>query len=74
VITRKLKEVNQALGSITTQDDLAQFLSNSKNSQELNGLVEDIHDAFIGYQVCPPILLTCIASNDAPDLTTTRYL
>ena len=74
MITRKLKEVNQALDSITTQNDLAQFLSNSKNAQELNGLVEDIHDAFIGYQVCAPKLLTCIPPNDAPDLTTTRYL
>ena len=74
MVTRKLKEVNQTLGSITTKNDLAQFLSNSKNVQEFNGLVEDIRDAFIGYQVCASKLLTCIAPNDALDLTTTRYL
>ena len=59
---------------MTTQSGLAQFLSNSKNAQQLNGLVEDIRDAFIGYQVCAPKLLTCIVPNDTPDLTTTRYL
>jgi hypothetical protein len=58
-----LKEINQTLGSITAQTGLAQFLSNSKDAQELNGLVEDIRDAFIGYQVCGPKLLTCIAPN-----------
>jgi hypothetical protein len=54
VIARKLREVGQALDSITTQKDLAQFLNNTRNAQRLNDLVEDIRDALIGYQVCTP--------------------
>ena len=51
-MTRKLKEASQALDSITTQNNLAQSLNNTENAQKLNGLVGDIHDALISYQVC----------------------
>jgi hypothetical protein len=73
VITRKLKVIDQALDSITTQNDLAQFLTNTENAQKLDGLVVDIHDALMGYQVCTPKPLPLIASNNTPDLTTARY-
>ena len=72
--TRKLKEVGRALDSITTQKDLAQFLSDAENAQKLNDLVEDIRDALIGYQVCTSNPLVLITSDNAPDLITTRYL
>ena len=51
---RKLKEVGLALHSITTQKDLAHFLSSSENAQELNSLVGDVRDALMEYQVCTP--------------------
>jgi hypothetical protein len=69
VITRKLKVVGQALDSIATRNDLKQFLNDDDNAQKFNGLVEDIHDALMDYQVCTPKPLTHIASNNVPDLT-----
>jgi hypothetical protein len=62
VIARKLKDVNQTLDSITTQNDLVQFLNNTENAQKLDGLVGDIHDALMCYQVCAPKPLVLITS------------
>jgi hypothetical protein len=62
VIARKLKDVNQTLDSITTQNDLVQFLNNTENAQILDGLVGDIYDALMGYQVCAPKPLMLITS------------
>jgi hypothetical protein len=73
-IARKLKVVGQALDSITTQKDLVQFLNNTENAWKLNDLVEDVHDALKGYQVCTPKPLTHIISDNAPDFITARYL
>jgi hypothetical protein len=53
-VSRKLKEASKALESITVRKDLAQFLDIVNNAQKLNGLVEDIRDALMGYQVCIP--------------------
>jgi hypothetical protein len=53
--------VNQTLDSITTQNDLGQFLNNTENAQKLDDLVGDIYDALMDYQVCaakPLILIT----------------
>jgi hypothetical protein len=69
-----LKEIGQALDSITTQKDLAQFLNNTENAQKLNGLVGDIHDTLMDYQVLISEPLTLIASNNTPDLIAARYL
>ena len=69
-ITRKLKEIGQALESVLAREDL----SVTKNAWELNGLVGDIHGAFMDYQVCTPKPLTLVTSKNAPDLITARYL
>ena len=53
-VTRKLEEIGQTMHPIVTQNDLANFLNNSMNVQELNGLVEDIRHALRDYQVCIP--------------------
>ena len=50
--SRKLKEIGKAMNSITTQEDLADFLKVPGNAQGLNSLVEDIRYALIDYQVC----------------------
>jgi len=42
------------MGSVATQEDLALFLGISKNAQKVNGLVEDIRDALMEYQVWSP--------------------
>jgi len=36
---------------MTTQGDIAQFLSNAENAQKLNDLVDDIREAVMDYQV-----------------------
>jgi hypothetical protein len=69
-----LEEVGQALNSVATRSSLAQFLNDTKNAEELNGLVEDIRDALMSYQVSTPKPLALIASNDTPDFITARYL
>ena len=62
-ITRKLKEVGQAMGSMTSQNNLATFLDDPENAQWVNGLVEDIHHALMDYQVCTPKRLTLTGSD-----------
>ena len=52
--SRKLKEIEQSMDSITTQEDLTLFLNDPENAQRLNGLVEDIRYALMEYQVCAP--------------------
>ena len=74
VSTRKLKEIGQALDSITAQKDLTQFLNDMENAQKLNGLVGDIHDTLMDYQVFISQPLALIASNITPDLIAARYL
>jgi len=39
------------MGSVATQEGLARFLGIPKNAQEVNGLVEDVRDALVDYQV-----------------------
>ena len=53
-IARELEEVGRALASVTTQNDLTDFLNDPGNVQRLNGLVEDIRYALMNYQVCIP--------------------
>ena len=49
---RKLKEIVQAMDSMISRNDLADFFKNPENAQELNGLVEDIRHALMDYRVC----------------------
>jgi len=59
-IARKLKEAGQTLEVVTTRNDLAHFLSNPKNAQGVNSLVEDIRYAMMDYQVCTQMGLSLI--------------
>jgi hypothetical protein len=73
-IGRELEEVRKALDLMGTQKNIAKFLNNAENAQKVNGLVDDIHDALMNYQVCTsnnslPICLTIKL-----DFITTRYL
>ena len=36
------------------QEDVVGFLVAAENIQRINGLVEDVHEALMGYQVCTP--------------------
>ena len=53
-VARKLKEVDQVMGSMTSQNNLVDFLDDPENAQRVNSLVEDIHYALMDYQVCAP--------------------
>ena len=73
-IRRKLEEVRKTLDSMGAQKDIVKFLNNSGNAQRVNGLVEDVRDALVDYQVCLSnhSLLPCLTFT--PDFITTRYL
>ena len=50
------------------------FLANTENAERINGLVEDIREVMIDYQVCVSnyLFLSCLTF--VLDFTTTRYL
>ena len=59
---------------MTTQKDIAQFLSNAENAQKLNDLVDDIRGAVMDYQVRTSNGLSLSASNTWADFLTAGYL
>jgi len=60
--------------SITSHENLALFLKSPENAQGLNGLVEDVRDALIEYQVCSPKSLALVVANICSDFVATRHL
>jgi len=69
-----LEGVHQDLVLLSEQGKVEGFFNNIKNADELSGLVEDIRDAMMDYQVCMPhcSFLPCLML--ALDFVTTRYL
>jgi len=61
-ISRKLKEIGQAMALMATQEDLADFFKNPENARKVNDLVEDVRYALTDYQVRTPKTLTHIVS------------
>jgi len=60
VIGRKLQKILQELELLTKQGGAGGFLNNPKNAERLRGLVGDVGDAVMDYQVCgqsEPIML-----------------
>ena len=51
-INRKLKDVHRDLTQLAGQGMATGFLTNTENTQRINGLVEDIHEVMMDYQVC----------------------
>jgi hypothetical protein len=74
VIARKLEEVHQDLTQLMGRCLAVGFLTNTENAQRINGLVEDIHEVMMDYQVCMSNYLfpTCLMF--VLDFTTTRHL
>ena len=50
-ITRKLEDVRRDLSSLEEQGNVEGFFNNVKNADRLGGLVEDVRDAMLEYQV-----------------------
>ena len=55
--SRRLKDVHQGLTLPAGQEKIIEFLTNTKNVQRINGLVEDIHEVLMDYQVCMSICI-----------------
>lgn len=71
-ITRKLDDIHRSLPE--SQGNIMEFLTNAENAQKINGLVGDIHEALIDYQVCMSITFILLYLKSTPDFTATRYL
>ena len=50
---RKLDKVLQQLIPLAEQGMVKRFLNGTEDVDKLSGLVEDIRDAMMDYQVCP---------------------
>jgi len=61
------------MGSVATQEDLAIFLGIPKNAQEVNGLVEDIRDALMDYQVWFPKRQALVGADIYSGFVATRH-
>ena len=72
-VTRKLQAVHQDLDLVAKQGNVEGFFRNLENADMFSGLVEDIRDAMMEYQVClgdaslAPLTF-------APDFVAARYL
>ena len=53
-VDRKLEDIRQGLVLLGEQGMAKGFFNNVKNADTLGGLVEDIRDAMLDYQVCAP--------------------
>jgi hypothetical protein len=51
-ISRKLEDIHQDLTRLAGQGMAVGFLTNTEDAQRINGLVEDIREVTIDYQVC----------------------
>ena len=74
-VSRKLEEVHQELDLLAGQGETAGFLANAETTQKISGLVEDIREVMMDYQVralTHPFLLPSLTN--APDLVATRHL
>jgi len=72
-IARKLEKIDHAIGPVATREDLALFLGIPKNAQKVNSLVEDIRDALMDYQVCPPKGLALLIADIYSGFVATRH-
>ena len=69
-----MQDVLRDLVPLEKQGKVEGFFNNSENAAQLGGLIEDIRDAILEYQVCasnsssPPLLIFL------PDLAATRHL
>jgi len=74
MIARKLGDVHQDLVPLAEQGNIVGFLTSAENVQRINGLVEDIREALMDYQVCVLNYLPPPCSTLVLDLVATRYL
>ena len=74
-ITRRLEGVRLDLTTLAEQGKIESFLNNAGDANKLGGLLEDIRDAIMDYQVCTsPSHLALQHVIFEPDFIATRYL
>ena len=74
-IFRKLESILRDLEPLVAQGKVEGYFNHVKNVDKLGGLVGDIHDGVVAYQVCTYELLFIPAPlTFALDFITTRYL
>ena len=56
-VSRKLEEIHQELDPLAGQGEIAAFLVNVESAQRIGGIVEDIRQVMMDYQVCALALL-----------------
>ena len=74
-ISRKLEEIHQELDLLVGQGKIVGFLANTETARKIGGLVEDIREVMMDYQVrilTGPFLLPFLTNS--PDLVATGYL
>ena len=52
-LSRKLDDILEDLAPLERLDKAKQFLDSTQNLNMLCGLIADIHDVVMDYQVCP---------------------
>jgi hypothetical protein len=62
-IGRKLEEIHQDLTRLAGQGMAVGFLTNTENAERINGLVEDIREVMMDYQVCMSNYIHSITSD-----------
>ena len=73
-ITRKLENILCELEPLANQGEVAGFFSNIQNLDRLSGMVEDIRDAMMDYQVCISNSSHLLCLMFMLDFITTRHL
>ena len=69
-----MEDVGQELALLAGQGKAAGFLANTENAQRINGLVEDIREVMMDYQVCASNALFFPYLINVLDLVATRYI
>ena len=74
-VSRKLEETHQELDLLAGPGKTAGFLTTVESAQRISGIVEDIRQAMMDYQVCAltrSSALSCLTNMS--DFFATRYL
>lgn len=71
---RKLQDVLQDLALLQEQGKIEGFFKNVENASRLGGLVDEIRDAMMEYQVCVSNYSPLPCLMFVPDFIATRYL
>ena len=69
-----MEDVGQELALLAGQGKATGFLANTENAQRINGLVEDIREVMMDYQVCASNALFFPYLINVLDLVATRYI